>query len=142
MIHFPLYISLIFFIFHSKQEVHLYFEPSSTETCTLHESQFGRFHSETQVKRYVKIQQVNDEIDFYICNEKFQFKVLKHTLDRGISSSDIRSIKFSDINDLLEEVQKNNPLYPNSLFDKIYIYEKQRDGSFIKYEVAWEYYIE
>jgi len=91
MIHFPLYISLIFFIFHSKHEVHLYFEPSSTETCTLHESQIGRFHSETQVKRYVKIQQVNDEIDFYICNEKFQFKVLKHTLDIGISSSDIRS---------------------------------------------------
>jgi hypothetical protein len=132
----------ILFVFPTNQEVYLYFDPSSKEICTLQESQIGRFHSEPEVNRYEKILQVNGSIDFFLCKEMFQYKVSKHTLEKGISSSDIRSIKFSNINDLLEEVQKNNPLYPNSLFNKIYIYEKQPDGSFIKFEVAWEYYIE
>lgn len=142
MILFALYTSLFFFTFPTKQEVNLYFDPGSMETCVLHESQIGRFHNEAEVKRYEKIQQLDGSIDFFLCKEMFQYKVSMHTLQKAISTTEIRNIKFSNINDLLEEVYKNNPLYPNSLFDKIYIYEKQLDGSFIKYKVDWQYYIE
>jgi hypothetical protein len=51
-------------------------------------------------------------------------------------------LQFSKIDDLLELVQEKNPFYLGSLFDEIFIYEKQYDGIFLKYKVYWEYYIE
>jgi hypothetical protein len=82
------------------------------------------------------------DIVFYICKEKFRHEVSKHGEKKVIPSELIKKVKFSKIDDLLELVQEKNPFYPGSMFDEIFIYEKQYDGSFLKYKVSWEYYIE
>lgn len=137
-----IYFPFILIVFGLKEEVCIYFDPTSKENCLLNEVQIGRFHTEKGIKLYEKIQQVNGSIDFYICKEKFKHEVTKHRQKETVNGSEIENIRFSKIDDLLKYVQDKNPFYPSILFSNIYIYERQCDGSFIKYEVTWEYYIE
>ncbi|MCM0041968.1 MAG: hypothetical protein NBV61_04295 [Algoriphagus sp.] len=139
---FLFYFYLIFLFSSLKEDVNLYFEPNNKQNCSLNQTQIGRFHSEKGIRLYEKILQVNGDIDFYVCKEKFRYEVSKHGEKKVIPSELIKNVKFSKIDDLLELVQEKNPFYPSSMFDEIFIYEKQYDGSFLKYKVSWEYYIE
>jgi len=139
---FLFYFQLIFLLSFLKEDVNLYFEPNNKQNCSLNKTQVGRFHSEKGIMLFEKILQVNGDIDFYVCKEKFTYKVSKHGEKKIIPSELFKKVKFSKIDDLLELVQEKNPFYPGSMFDKIFIYERQSDGNFLKYEVSWEYYIE
>lgn len=133
-------IHLSFNIEKEKEVVYLMFDPGSTEICNIPKEQQGRYHGIEKAKKYEKIRQKDGRIDFYICRELFQLDKLKK-IDTCLTEQVI-NIKFSEIEDLIEKVNRENYLYPSTLFDKIYIFEKISDDQIAKYKVKWRYYIE
>ncbi len=123
-----------------KETVFLYFDANNQETCTISNSQTGRFHSDKPVKRYEKIIQEDKTINFYICNELFKFS--SNSSVDTLSIDLIDTLSFSSIQDLLDKASRENPLYPANSFEKVFLIEKINDSTVVKYDVKWKYYME
>jgi len=140
------YLFSLFFVFFSislaqeKSTKYVFFDSNSSEICKIPESQQGRYHGTTSIKRYIKTMKKDETIDFYICNELFSLN--KKTNIDTCSTDYLKTIKLSKIEDLIIRVNKENPLYPDQVFEKIYIIEQINDSTLLKYNVKWQYYIE
>ncbi|MFI2741963.1 hypothetical protein ACG2LH_04425 [Zhouia sp. PK063] len=124
----------------NKETVFLYFDANSKELCNIPQDQKGRYNKNSNLKRFVKIVQNDKNTIFYICKEQFinSQKDKRDTCKVNL----LNTIKFSKIENLIEQVNKVNPLYPDKVFNNIYIIEKINDSFFVKYKVKWKYYIE
>ena len=107
---FLFYFQLIFLFSSLKEDVNLYFEPNNKQNCSLNKTQIGRFHSEKGIRLYEKILQVNGDIDFYVCKEKFRYEVSKHGEKKVIPSELIKKVKFSKIDDLIGNLIYNKEM--------------------------------
>lgn len=87
-----------------------------------------------------KIVQENGTIDFYIDKQFFEWEGSREKDTCTIEA--IGKITFSNIGDLIKKVEETNPLYPSSVFEKVYIVEKLGNNQFVKYDVEWRHYIE
>ena len=143
MKHFIIILFLFIFktsIAQQNEIIYLWFNPKSNETCNIPKSERGRYHSEINDVKNVKIKQKEGGIDFYICNELFAW-TKKSEIDT-CSIKYLDKIKFSNILDLIKIVNNKNPLYPEKVFKKVYLVEKVNDTMIVKYDVKWKYYIE
>jgi len=124
-------------------EIYLYFDKNNSELCEVPISQQGRYHGKKQVRRYEKIessQNKNDRDRFYICNELFIPE--KDSRIKKCKINYLKAIEFSHIDDLIEIVNKENPLYPSKVYPIIYLVEKINKREMLIHEVKWQYYTE
>jgi len=140
------FIVILFFLFlktsiaQQNEVINLWIDSKSEEKCNIPKSQRGRYHSEINtVNKYEKYVS-KSKIRFYICKELFVW-TKKYKIDT-CSVKNIKGINFSSILDLIEKVNNKNPLYPEKVFKKTYIFEKINDSVMVKYNVKWKYYIE
>ncbi|MDW5290834.1 hypothetical protein [Formosa sp. PL04] len=137
-IYIILVLSLNFSFAQKEQAVYLSFNSKNDEFCQVQEKDRGRYHAVENTKKYLKIEQKNGEIDFYICKELFTSKKEIDTCDRTY----LNKIKISKIEELKKVVDKTNPLYPDKVFPNLYLVEELNDTTIIKHKVRWKYYIE
>lgn len=120
--------------------VYLFFDASSPSTCEVGPEMAGRFHESKSVKSFEKAKSKTGDIRFYLCKELFQYASSDGVAE--ISETELAKLEFSDLDNLIKKVSKENPLYPSKVFPIIYIIEKGEGKSYLKYPVEWKYYIE
>jgi len=123
-----------------RQTIYLNFDSLSQEICIIPKNEIQNYHDKSEVKKYQKKIQKNGEVFFYICGELFILP--KNTLKDTCSIDDLKNIDLSDIFKLKKNVESVNPLYPEKVFEKVYLIEQINEKYFVKHEVNWEYYIE
>jgi hypothetical protein len=120
--------------------VYLQFNRCGEDICIIPKSEEGRYHGKIEIKKYEKIKQVNGDIEFYICGELFIFN--NKSKIETCSVTDSPPWKYSDIWELKKIINKKNILYPEKVFEKVFLVEKFNDSTYFKYDVIWQYYIE
>ena len=110
--------------------------------CQVSSDMIGRFHESESVKQYVKAINNNESIIFFICKEKFLYSIRNKGNIELLNDIEVSKLKMSNLNELIEIVNDDNPLYPHKVFEKIFIIKKTEEEKYIKYPVRWEYYIE
>ncbi|SNR14831.1 hypothetical protein [Tenacibaculum jejuense] len=118
------------------QTKHILFEGNSKEYF-VKELGNGKTASELKFRKEVKSK---NEIHFYIEGQLFIFK----GEDKGLSilnKEDFSKIKFDNLQELKENVDSNNALYPCKVFPDIELVENE-NSLIKKYKVKWKYYIE
>jgi hypothetical protein len=123
-----------------NQKIYLNFDTLSQEICIIPQNDIQNYHDKSEVKKYQKEIQKNGEVLFYICGELFI--LTKNTKIDTCSITELKNIYLSDIFKVKKNVDAINPLYPEKVFEKIFLIEKINEKSFVKYEVKWKYYIE
>ena len=123
-----------------NQKIYLNFDTLSQEICIIPQSDIQNYHDKSEVKKYQKEIQKNGEVLFYICGELFI--LTKNTKIDTCAITELKNIYLSDIFKVKKNVDAINPLYPEKVFEKIFLIEKINEKSFVKYEVKWKYYIE
>ena len=132
-----LFICLFVYNLHSqekKETVFLLFDSNSKKTCKIEvESTYNNPKGIEIVSKYRKEYEKN-HITFYICEEIF-------VLDRKskIDTCDIKylsKIKFETLQTIESKRAISKYAFKNSVFEKIYLLEKQKDR-IIKYPVVW-----
>lgn len=126
-----------------KSSVHLFFDNSIEEKTGgdgASDSTIIDHLNNHRNNTYQKIIQENGTIDFYIDKQFFEWKGSRKKDTCTIE--DIGKITFSNMGDLIKKVEETNPLYPSSVFDKVYIVEKVGNNQFVRYDVEWRHYIE
>lgn len=134
--------SVLLFYSNKTEEIYLFFDPNSTSTCQVSSEMEGRFHVTENIKSYEKIESSTGNVRFYICKELFQYTSSNLIKIDKLSKSEFCKLKFSNLDDLIKKVKKENTLYPSEVFPIIYIIEEDIDKSYRKYPVEWKYYIE
>ncbi|MCW9706978.1 hypothetical protein [Fodinibius salsisoli] len=112
--------------------VYIFFDTSSTETCTVDVE--GKGYQE--VSKFRKEDIENYKI-FDICSEEFVFVKNKASKDTLVlrKRSDIQ---FQDIGFLTEAYKNAKPKkFKHNIFDQIYIVEKISKDKYIRYSVGW-----
>lgn len=123
-----------------NQKIYLNFNSLSQEICIIPQNDIQNYHDKSEVKKYQKEIQKNGEVLFYICGELFILP--KNTKIDTCAIPELKNIYLSDIFKVKKIVDAINPLYPEKVFEKVYLIEKINEKSFVKYEVKWKYYIE
>lgn len=123
-----------------KQKIYLNFDSLSQEICIIPQNEIQNYHDKSEVKKYQKEIQKNGEVFFYICGELFILP--KNTKIDTCAITELKNIYLSDIFKVKKNVDATNPLYPEKVFEKIFLIEKINEKSFVKYDVKWKYYIE
>ncbi|MFD2727495.1 hypothetical protein [Hyunsoonleella rubra] len=120
----------------TNNNTYLYFDKLSGKTYTVEIN--GKKENE---KFYSKGVKRNGDITFHIGKEMFLFLRNKNKVD-SCKIEHLKSIKLSDVDNLVKVVNKINPLYPHKVFPNLFLVEKLNDSIVLKYKVKWEYYIE
>ena len=123
-----------------KEVVYLLFDSKSESPCIIPESQRGRYHSEIDKVKDLKLKQKDGSVVFYICKESFHWDN-NSKIDTCVNKN-LEKIRFSNLSDLIRTVNNENPLYPNKVFKNVYLIEKVNDSVLLKYNVDWRYYVE
>lgn len=123
-----------------KDPIYIYFNSSSDQQCTLTEEYLNTQGNSKNLKMFEEAIQQNGDIFFYVCGALFEYS--SNTPIDTLSISSKPNFEFADFNKLIKIVEKENPLYPGSVFENIYIVEKMKDKKMLKYKVQWKYFIQ
>jgi hypothetical protein len=136
----PFTLCLVLLFSGQTRVLYLFFDATSTSTCEVGPEMEGRFQESKRVKSFEKVASSSGDIRFYLCKELFQYASSDGVAE--ISETELSKLEFSDLDDLIKKVSKENPLYPSKVFPKIYVIEKGEGQTYLKYPVEWKYYIE
>ncbi|WP_140160664.1 hypothetical protein [Algoriphagus antarcticus] len=110
------------------EATYLFFNAQSDSICQLHPDMKGRFHKTENVKQFNKAKNNDGSVIFYICNEKFSYSIKNFEAAVSLSEVEFYKLKMSNLNELIEVVNKDNPLYPDKVYGNVFIIEKTKEG--------------
>ncbi len=119
-----------------KETAYLLFDTNEKEKCEISIEQTHKNKKEKGLIQKYRKEKIRDRITFYICEESFLLDK-KSKIDT-CNYKNLSKIKFETLETLKSKRKtlKSKYFFKNSVFNKIYLVEKQK-SIIIKYPVIW-----
>ncbi len=115
-----------------KEIIHLMYEPAHQNECDLSLFRNGK-NKKTFIYKDQKTIKHDGIIIFEMCKAKFKYSVGSPRIINDTIGLNIKSMNY-----MYSEIEEDWPRTAQDVhFEKIYILEKKRNGTYLQYEVKW-----